>query len=98
MRSTCASPAAWCAASVKVLAWRGIPYAAPPIGGRRFRAPQPVIAWPGVRDASCYGDVAQQSYRGQFKGASPRVRSSEDCLTVGATNSNECREGILPAL
>ncbi|SDM61331.1 para-nitrobenzyl esterase [Cryobacterium flavum] len=43
-----------------VLAWRGIPYAAPPVGDRRFRAPQPVIAWPGVRDASRYGDVAPQ--------------------------------------
>jgi para-nitrobenzyl esterase len=65
-----------------VLAWRGIPYAAPPVGMRRFRAPQPVVPWMGVRDASRYGDVAPQPHRGQFKGAGPRVRSSENCLTV----------------
>src|SRR5690606_13736288 len=28
--------------------WRGIPYAAAPVGSLRFRAPQPVIPWPGI--------------------------------------------------
>ena len=65
-----------------VLAWRGIPYAAPPVGDLRFRAPQPVVPWPGVRNAFRYGDVAPQPYRRPLTGASPRVRSSESCLTV----------------
>ena len=34
-----------------MLAWRGVPYAAAPIGARRFRAPAPVVPWRGVRDA-----------------------------------------------
>ena len=44
-----------------ILVWRGMPYAAPPTGERRFRAPAPVILWSGVRDASEYGAVAPQA-------------------------------------
>ncbi|WP_133754486.1 carboxylesterase family protein [Naumannella halotolerans] len=36
--------------------WRGIPFAAPALGPLRFRAPQPVHAWEGVRDASQFGE------------------------------------------
>lgn len=64
------------------LAWRGIPYAAPPIGDLRFRAPHPVVAWEGSRDASSFGRVAPQLHSGQFRGAGQRVPSGEDCLTI----------------
>jgi para-nitrobenzyl esterase len=65
-----------------VLAWRGIPYAAPPVGELRFRAPKPPVPWSGARDASRFGKVSPQSYKGQFKGAGPKVPSGEDCLSV----------------
>jgi para-nitrobenzyl esterase len=65
-----------------ILSWRGIPYAAPPVGDLRFRAPQPVRPWAGVRDASDFGNVAMQAYRGQFRGVGPGVPAGEDCLTV----------------
>ncbi|TFB95352.1 carboxylesterase/lipase family protein [Cryobacterium sp. HLT2-28] len=65
-----------------VRAWRGIPYAAPPVGALRFRAPQPAPAWPGVRDAQRWGPVAPQSHRGQFIGAHPRIPQGEDCLNL----------------
>jgi para-nitrobenzyl esterase len=65
-----------------MLAWRGIPYAAAPVGDLRFRAPQPVVAWDGIRDASTFGRIAPQPYKGQFKGAGPKVPSGEDCLTI----------------
>ncbi len=62
-----------------VVAFKGIPYAAPPVGDLRWRAPQPAKAWSGVRDASKYGaDCAQNPFPGD---AAPLgVPPAEDCL------------------
>jgi para-nitrobenzyl esterase len=38
--------------------WLGVPYAAPPLGPLRFRAPQPVESWTGTRDARVYSNSA----------------------------------------
>lgn len=43
-----------------VAVFRGIPYALPPIGSRRFRAPEAVRAWGGVRDAGQFGPTTPQ--------------------------------------
>ncbi|MGW8204550.1 carboxylesterase/lipase family protein (plasmid) [Sphingomonas bisphenolicum] len=43
-----------------VVAFKGIPFAAPPVGDLRWRAPQPVKRWQGVRDASRYGHDCMQ--------------------------------------
>ncbi|TQF74085.1 carboxylesterase/lipase family protein [Rhodococcus spelaei] len=59
--------------------WRGIPYAAPPVGELRFRAPRPVVGWPGVREALEFGSAAPQSGRGGRRG------TDEDCLTLNVT-------------
>jgi para-nitrobenzyl esterase len=62
-------------------AFKGIPFAAPPLGALRWRAPQPAKAWPGVRDASQYRhDCMQTPFGGDAAplGTAP----SEDCLVV----------------
>lgn len=61
-----------------VIAFRGIPYAAPPVGPLRWKAPAPVVRWNGNRDASAYGAACPQLTR---KEAWAQVgKQSEDCL------------------
>lgn len=42
--------------------FRGVPYAAPPVGPYRFKAPQPPLSWPGTRLADSFGPVCPQNY------------------------------------
>lgn len=63
------------------VAFRNIPYAAPPVGDLRWRAPQPVKPWAGVRAAHKVGAVCQQKYNGKDNGVGP-LPVSEDCLTL----------------
>jgi para-nitrobenzyl esterase len=62
-----------------VVSFKGIPYAASPTGENRWRAPQPVAPWKGVRPATDYGaDCAQNPFPGD---AAPLgVPPKEDCL------------------
>lgn len=62
--------------------WRGIPYAAPPVGPLRFRAPQPTQPWSGVRDATEWGNASIQHKRGTMLAVGKYQPSSEDCLTL----------------
>jgi para-nitrobenzyl esterase len=68
-------------------AWLGLPYAAPPVGAKRWRAPQRPSAWEGVREALRFGApcVQQASPLGGVEGAEPgALVGSEDCLTLNA--------------
>ncbi len=62
--------------------WRGIPYAATTAGENRFRAPQPVVPWDGIRSAAEFGPVAPQDRGTLAPGPSSLGRSSEDCLSL----------------
>ncbi|MBA5687032.1 carboxylesterase family protein [Duganella sp. LX47W] len=64
-----------------VVSYKGIPYAAPPVGNLRWRKPQPAPAWRGVRRAEHYGhDCMQQPFDGDAAplGTTP----AEDCLVL----------------
>ncbi|MCP3729849.1 carboxylesterase family protein [Sphingomonas sp. MG17] len=69
-------------ASVRV--FKGIPYAAPPVGALRWRPPAPVKPWKGVRAADQYGLTCPQHPRpGQ------QLEMSEDCLTANVWTAAE---------
>ncbi|WP_417220979.1 carboxylesterase/lipase family protein [Arthrobacter sp.] len=65
-----------------LLAWRGMPYAAPPIGRLRLRAPEAVKPWQGVRDASGFGPMAPQPSRARIGRATAPPPGDEDCLSI----------------
>ncbi|WP_075980000.1 carboxylesterase/lipase family protein [Bacillus massilinigeriensis] len=64
-----------------VFAWKGIPYAKPPVGALRFRAPELPNSWEGVRDATSFSPVAPQpqSEIMEFLG-NETLNMDEDCL------------------
>ena len=65
-----------------VLAWRGIPYAKPPVGDLRFRPPEAPEGWGGARDALGYGNRSLQPELGPEPEAPPMA---EDCLYLNVT-------------
>lgn len=66
-----------------ILSFKGIPYAAAPLGPLRFRPPQPAEAWQGVRPATAFGPAASQnaSLVERLLGGTMPV-TSEDSLTL----------------
>lgn len=72
--------------------FRGIPYAAPPVGEYRWRPPQPVTAWEGVRDASEFGANCAQAAWPRGSG-SIAEGSSEDCLYLNLWLPAETKPG-----
>lgn len=78
----------------EVLAFKGIPYAAPPVGALRWRAPEPPARWSGVRDAARFGnDCVQAPWI-----VSSGQPTSEDCLTINVWTTALGREARRPVL
>ena len=48
------------AADPRITAFKGVPFAAPPVGKNRWRAPQPCENWAGIRDCSRFAPISMQ--------------------------------------
>ena len=84
-------------AAAKVYAFKGIPYAAPPIGNLRWQSPQPGAKWKGVRNATQFGNRCMQGAIFPdmiFRDPGP----SENCLTVNVWTSQLSKAAKLPVM
>jgi para-nitrobenzyl esterase len=79
-----------------LVSFKGIPYAAPPVGNLRWRPPQPATKWSGIREATAYGhDCMQLPFPSDAAplGTTP----AEDCLLVNVW-APQHRTGKVPVL
>lgn len=65
-----------------VISFKGIPYAAPPVGQLRWREPQPVAKWSGTRRADTFGKACMQKPGLSAENGGEPGELSEDCLTL----------------
>lgn len=79
--------------------WRGIPYAAPPVGPLRWQPPEPAPAWDGVRPARAFGPVCiQKVARNEPEHSLKDVPQSEDCLTLNIWAPRDAAPASLPVM
>jgi len=80
-----------------VRVFRGIPYAAPPVGRLRWRPPQPVQSWSGVKDCSLFGPSCPQAGAPDRSGTLGG-QQSEDCLYLNVWTPARSTRDRLPVM
>ena len=92
------------ASDPRVTAFKGVPFAAPPVGKNRWRAPQPAEAWVGVRDCSRFAPISVQHVPGldpeniytREWNVDPEIPMSEDCLYLNVWTPAKSADEKLP--
>jgi para-nitrobenzyl esterase len=77
-----------------VVAFKGVPFAAPPVGALRWKAPQPVQAWTGVKQAASFAPACMQA----ASPYSPVASMSEDCLYLNVWTPAKTPADKLPVM
>ena len=93
------------AADPRITAFKGIPFAAPPVGKNRWRAPQPCENWEGVRDASRFAPISMQWIPGLGDDiycrewhVDPDIPMGEDCLYLNVWTNAKTGGEKMPVL
>jgi para-nitrobenzyl esterase len=79
-----------------IAAYEGVPFAAPPLGPLRWREPQPVQPWKGVRDATAFAPACMQL--GVSMPGEPDPKTDEDCLYLNVWAPAKRPKGRLPVM
>ena len=86
-----------------VTAYKGIPFAAPPLGALRWKPPQPAIPWKGIRECFAFGPSPMQAKPASFLFLGPEFvvppsPISEDCLYLNVWTTADSPEDKRPVL
>ena len=83
-----------------ITVFRGLPFAAPPVGNLRWRPPQPVVPWSGGRDATSFASAAPQPPGGVIAlfGTRPDAPREEDCLYLNVWTPAQAPDARLPVM
>jgi para-nitrobenzyl esterase len=84
--------------SQEVAVFKGLPYAAPPVGALRWRAPQPPAAWTGTRDAAKGGNACPQKRGLSLEGGGDPGTLDEDCLNLNVFTPRAAPGTRLPVM
>ena len=93
------------AADPRITAFKGIPFAAPPVGRNRWRAPQPCENWEGVRECYRFAPISMQWIPGVGDDiycrewhVDPEIAMGEDCLYLNVWTNAKKADEKLPVL
>lgn len=75
--------------------FKGIPFAAPPVGDLRWKPPQPVVPWEGVRECHAFSpECPQAPYAAGSIYAAPPQKQSEDCLYLNVWTTAKANDKL----
>lgn len=91
--------------NARVTSFKGIPFAAPPVGDRRWKAPEPAESWEGVRDCFEFKPISVQDQPGVGTDiycrewhVDPDIAINEDCLYLNVWTNSKTGDEKKPVL